>query len=438
MNLKRLFPPLFLVLMGLVLLVNADRVFSDKKAEDSRPLVIVVDVDGSINPASASYIEKGIKTAEEKHAAALVIRLDTPGGVLTTTKTIVKAMINAKVPVIVYVAPSGSSASSAGALITFCADVAAMAPGTNIGAAHPVTGAGQDISGTMSEKVLNDITAYIRGIVTEKGRNAKWVESTIRESVSATAEEALELNAIDVVAPSLPDLLNKIDGRKIKKLGKVITLKTKNARVEKLRAGLRFKILDAVANPNAAYLLLMAGLLGLMVEFYNPGLIFPGVAGAICLLLGFYAMQQLPVNYVGVMLILLAIVLFILEVKITSFGLLSIGGITCLVLGSVMLFGSGDSAARVSWSVILPTVGVVSTMFIVVMGLAVKAQMRKPQTGEIGLVGEVGVAVTDVADGGKVFVHGEYWNARSDTLIPRGERIRVIRVESLHMVVTRD
>jgi membrane-bound serine protease (ClpP class) len=438
MNLKRLFPTLFLILIGLALLLSAPLVFSEVKTGNSRPLVIVTDVEGSINPASAEYIRQGITKAEEEHAAAFVIRLDTPGGVLTSTKTIVKAMINAKIPVIVYVAPSGSSATSAGALITFCADVAAMAPGTNIGAAHPVTGGGGDIPGTMSEKVLNDLTAYVRGIVNERGRNAKWVESTIRESVSATAKEALELNAIDVVAVTLPDLLDKIDGRKIKKNGSPVTIKTKNARVDTLHTGLRFKILDAVANPNAAYLLLMAGLLGLMVEFYNPGLIFPGVAGSICLLLGFYAMQQLPVNYVGVMLILLSIVLFILEVKITSFGLLSIGGIICLVLGSVMLFETGETAMRVSWSVILPTVGVVSTVFIVVMGLAVRAQMRKPRTGEIGLSGEVGVAVTDIGDGGKVFIHGEYWNARSDSVIPKGEKVRVIRVEGLQVAVTRD
>jgi membrane-bound serine protease (ClpP class) len=292
----------------------------------------------------------------------------------------------------------------------------------------------------MVEKVMNDLTAYMRSIVTSRGRNAQWVDKAIRESVSVTAEEALKLRVIDVIADSVPDLLEKIDGRTVKKKGKLVTLHTKGARVEKFASDWRFGILDLVADPNIAYLLMMAGMLGLMIEFYNPGLIFPGVLGGISLLLALYAMHVLPVNYVGVMLLITGVILFIMEVKVTSFGLLSIGGVICLLLGSVMLFdtGTGEAAARVSWAIIIPTVGTVSAFFIFAMTLAVRAWKRKPRTGERGLIGEVGVAITEVDPMGKVYVHGEYWNARSDSLIPKGERVRVIRVDNLDLVVARD
>jgi membrane-bound serine protease (ClpP class) len=317
------------------------------------------------------------------------------------------------------------------------ADVAAMAPGTNIGAAHPVGGGGQKIEETMSEKIVNDLSAYMRGIVAKKRRNAEWAERSIRESVSITAKEALENNVIDVVADSVPDLLEKIDGRTIEKDGRSYVIHTKNAKIERVPTGTRFKILDVIANPNVAYVLLMIGGLGIMMELYNPGLIFPGVVGGISLLLAFFALQVLPVNYVGIMLIILAVILFILELKVASFGLLSIGGIISLTLGSVMLFETGESAMRVSWSVIIPTVFIVSAFFIFILGLAMRAWMRKPRTGEQGIVGEIGYAISDVNGQGKVAVHGEYWNARSDTHIPKGERVRVLRMENLSLVVTR-
>jgi membrane-bound serine protease (ClpP class) len=437
MTLKQYFTRVFVAFSIIFLVHNASSILSGADTNQDRPLVYLLDVDGSINPALADYILKGIEEAEQKKAAAVVIRMDTPGGVVTTTKTIIKGIINSKVPVAVYVAPSGSSATSAGALITLCADVAAMAPGTNIGAAHPVGGGGEEIGGTMSEKVINDLTAYIRGIVTERGRNARWAEKTIRESVSATAQEALELKAIDVVADSVPDLLAKIDGRKIDKKDHSVTLKTKGAQVERLKPGLRFKILDVVANPNIAYLLMMIGGVGIMMELYHPGMIFPGVMGGICLLLALFALQVLPVNYVGILLIILAVILFILEIKITSFGLLAIGGITCLTLGSIMLFETGEQAMRVSWSVVVPTVASVSAFFIFALGLVVRAWMKKPRTGVQGLIGEIGTAVSDLDPEGKVSVHGEYWNARADSRIPKGERVRVIKVESLFLLVTR-
>ncbi|MBM4328780.1 MAG: nodulation protein NfeD [Deltaproteobacteria bacterium] len=439
MNQKRILIYIFLIVAGLGWsLLDGPALLYGEQDTASKPLVYLLDVDGSINPALADYIMKGIEKAETDKAAALVIRMDTPGGVLTTTKTIIKSMINSTVPVVVYVGPTGSSAASAGAMITVCADVAAMAPGTNIGAAHPVGGGGEEISKTMSEKVINDITAYIRGIVTEKGRNAEWAEKTIRESVSATAREALDLKAIDLIADSVPELLEKIDGRVIKKKIGDVTLKTKNAQVERIKPGFRFRILDAVANPNVAYILMMLGTLGLIMEMYHPGMIFPGVVGAICLLLALFALQVLPVNYVGFMLIVLSIVLFILELKVTSFGLLAIGAIISLTLGSIMLFEGGETAMRVSWSVIVPTVAIISSFFIFALGLVVRAWRKKPRTGEQGLMGEVGVAITDIHDTGKIAVHGEYWNARSASLVPKGERVRVIRVDKLSVFVIRE
>jgi len=386
----------------------------------------------------ADYIMKGIESAEQAKAAVVIIRLDTPGGMVTTTKTIIKEMTNAKIPVVVYVSPSGSSASSAGALITMAADIAAMAPETNIGAAHPVQSGGQEIGATMSEKIINDLTAYMRSIVSGKGRNADWAEQAIRESVSITAREALDIRVIDIVADSLPDLLNKLNGRTVTKEGRTYTLNTKNAVVKRQETGLRFKVLDVIGHPNVAYVLGLVAVIGLMTELYSPGLIFPGVVGGICLLLAAFALQVLPVNYVAILLILLSIVLFILELKVKSFGLLSISGIICLLLGSVMLFDTGESVERVSWSVIIPTVTMVSAFFVFALGLVVSAHLKKPRTGEEALVGEVGLALSDLDTEGKVAIHGEYWNARSDRHIPKGERVRVVRMEGLFLLVTRD
>ena len=429
---------LCLVIVGTILGVSSGVSQLSAQGSPASPLVYQLEIDGTINPALLDYIIKGIELADSKHASAVIIRMDTPGGMVTTTKTIIKEMINARLPVVVYVAPSGSSASSAGALITVCADVAAMAPGTNIGAAHPVGGGGQEIDPSMSEKIINDLTAYIRGIVVGKGRNADWVEKAIRESVSITSKEALEIKVIDIVADSIPDLLKQLDGRKVTKDNREFTLKTAGARVERVTPGMRFRILDAIANPNVAYILMMIGGIGIMMELYNPGMIFPGVAGGICLLLSFFALQVLPVNYVGILLILLSVVLFILELKLQSFGMLTIGAVISLTLGSVMLFESGEVAMRVSWAVIIPTVAAVSSFFIFALGLVVKALMRKPRTGEHGLVGEHGVALTDLDKTGKIALHGEYWDAHSDSFIPKGSRVRVIRVDELNVLVTND
>jgi len=426
------------VMLGLVSVMGGPQSGADNMNAESKPVVYLLTVDGTINPALADYIVKGVEAAENAGASCVIIKMDTPGGMVTTTKTIIKEIINAKVPIVIYVAPSGSSASSAGALITVAADVAAMAPGTNIGAAHPVSGGGEEISSTMSEKVINDLAAYMRGIADRKGRNAEWVQQAIKESVSITSKEALDINVIDLIADSLPDLLDKLDGRAINKEGKSFTLKTKGARVEKVVPGLRFKILDVIANPNIAYILMMIAGIGIMTELYNPGMIFPGVVGGICLLLSLFALQVLPVNYVGILLIILAVIFFIIELKVASYGLLAIGAIISLTLGSIMLFETEESAMQVSWSVVIPTVAAVSTFFIFALGLAVKAWKRQPRTGEQGMIGAVGVALNDLDTEGKVLIHGEYWNARADRRVPKGEKVRVTRIDDLWLMVTRD
>jgi membrane-bound serine protease (ClpP class) len=432
-------------ILTLVLMIGCGLVLSQTQPptpwgqeKPDRPVVYLLDVDGTINPAVLDYITKGIEKATANKAACLIIRLDTPGGVVTTTKSIIKEMTNAKIPVVVYVAPSGSSASSAGTFITMTADVAAMAPGTNIGAAHPVASGGQEISQTMSEKVINDLTAFLRGLVTKKGRNAEWAEKSIRESVSITAKEALELKVIDLISPSAPDLLKQINGKTIVKDEQSYTLNTKEARIERILPGWRFKILDVVANPNVASLLMIGGMIGLIAEFYSPGLIFPGVVGAICLALSAFAFQVLPVNYVGIILIILAIIFFILELKVQSYGMLGVSAIISLTLGLIMLFETEEAAMQVSWTVIIPMVVTVSLFFIVVLGLVVKARLSKPRTGQQGLTGEVGIALTDINAWGRVAIHGEFWNARADRHIPKGEKVRVIGVESLSLVVTRE
>ena len=440
MNLRnvRLFMLVSLLLGAAAFTAPSYDAAAQEETQSGRRLVYRLDVDGTINPAVADYLIKGIEKAAEEKAQCVVITMDTPGGVLTTTKLIIKEMLNAKIPVVVYVAPSGSSATSAGALITMGADIAAMAPGTNIGAAHPVGTGGEDIKGTMSEKVVNDLTAYMRSVVARKGRNADWAAKSITDSVSITAEDALKIHVINVIANSVPDLMKELDGQKITKDGHTYVLKTASAKVERVPHGLRFKILDVVANPNVVYILGMLGLVGIMMELYHPGLIFPGALGGLCLLLALFAAQVLPINYVGVLLIIFSVVLFILELKVPSFGLLTMGAIASLTLGSLMLFETSESAMRVSWSVIIPTVAAVSAFFVFAMGLAVKAYRSKPRTGDQGLVGEVGYAMSDVDTRGKVAVHGELWNARSDSHIPKGERVRVIRVDNLWIKVTRD
>ncbi|MFC1557596.1 nodulation protein NfeD [candidate division KSB1 bacterium] len=396
-------------------------------------VVKVLTVQSAISPASMEYIIKAIREAEEDEAECLVIRLDTPGGLMTSMRSIIKEILGAEVPVVVYVAPSGAQSGSAGVFITYAAHIAAMAPGTNIGAASPVTlgGGSLDSLGTMEKKVTNDAAAYIRSLAQKYGRNADWGEDAVRNAVSVTENEALELNVIDLIADNVPDLLEKIDGREIELPLTTKKLRTADAVIEEIELGLRFKILGFISDPNIAYLLMLAGMYGILLELYNPGSIFPGVIGSISLILAFFALQTLPVNYAGLLLILLSVVLFIMEIKIVSYGLLSIGGVVTFVLGSIMLFDSPGSILSVSWKVIVPAAVLTALFFLVVIALGLKAQVRKPATGPEGLIGQIATVKTDIAPEGQVFLHGEIWKAESTETIKAGDKVEILSVGNL-------
>jgi membrane-bound serine protease (ClpP class) len=401
-------------------------------AADKAPVFDVITISAAITPPVAEYILESIGEAAKSGAAGLVIRLDTPGGLDLAMRDIAKGILNAPVPVIVYVAPSGARAASAGLIITMSAHIAAMSPGTNIGAAHPVgLGIGGTMDKTMSRKVENDAVAYIRGIARQRARNEDWVEKGVRKSESIPAEQALRLNVIDYVAADLDRLMEQMDGREVSLAAGKKIIKTKGAVFNEKVMGARQKILSALSDPNIAYILLLIGLAGLYFEFSNPGAILPGVIGGISLIMAFFAMQTLPVNYAGVALILFAIILFIAEIKVISHGILTVGGIVSLVIGSLMLFQAPDPSMRISWSVLIPAVMVTSLFFIVVIAIAVKSQLRPRQGGQEGMRKEEGLAITDIHREGKVLIHGEYWSAYSEKPIAKGSRIRVTRVENL-------
>ncbi|MFC1884590.1 nodulation protein NfeD [Thermodesulfobacteriota bacterium] len=396
-------------------------------AEASSNEVMIIELEGPINPGTAMYTIRGIKEAENREVALAVIRLDTPGGLGSSMRSIIKAILNSKVPVAVYVGPRGAGAASAGVMITVSGHVAAMAPGTNIGAAHPVTAGGKDIDKTMSEKVVNDMASYGRGIANDKGRNGEWVEKAIRKSVSITAQEAVKKKVVDLVAKDIEELLEAVNGRQIKLLGEKVTLRTSDLKISYYRPGFRDKVLKTISDPNIAYILMMIGLAGLYFELSHPGAIFPGVVGAISLILAFFSFQTLPVNYAGLLLIALAVVFFIAEAFVSSFGVLSIGGLISLTLGSIMLFEGGG----VSLKLILPTVVFVGGFFVVVAGLAFKAHRSKPIGGSEGLIGEIGAVKETLDPEGLIFIHGEYWNARAREKVEPGEKVEVESMDGL-------
>jgi membrane-bound serine protease (ClpP class) len=395
----------------------------------------VISINGSINPITSEYVIRNIKEAARHHEQFLVVDMDTPGGLDTSMREIIKEIFASPVPIVVYVSPAGARAASAGALIAMSADVCAMASGTNIGAAHPVT-VGEQPDKVMENKILNDAEAYVEGIARKRGRNIEIAKKMVRESISISAEKALEEGVIDLIASNRADLLRKLDGRSIVMGdGKKVVLKTAGTRVQVHEMSTREKILNTISNPNVAYILMMLGMLGLFFELANPGVILPGVIGGISLILAFFAFQTLPVNYAGVLLILLALILFIAEIKIVSGGMLTVGGVISMILGSLLLFESPEPYLRVSWSVILVTVLAVSGFALFVITKAVKAHHAKPTSGREGLIGEEGKADSDISPEGKVFVRGEYWDAFSDESISRGERIVVIDVEGMTLKV---
>jgi len=396
--------------------------------------VHILKLDAAITPVVAEYIEKAIDRAAAANAEALIIELNTPGGRVDSMQQIVMKMLSANVPIVVYVAPQGGRAASAGVFITLAANIAVMAPSTHIGAAHPVTMMGS-MDKVHEEKLVNDLAAMVRGLAEKHGRNAQWAEEAVRKSVSITETEALKLKVIDLIAPDVPSLLKSIHGKTVDLvLGKRI-LDTENAQVQETTMGFRFKLLDLISDPNIAYILLILGFYGLYFELSNPGAIFPGVAGSISLILAFYALSNLPINYAGLMLIILAIGLFIAEAFITSHGILGIGGTIAMVIGSVMLIDSPSPYLRISWAVIIPVVALSALLFIITVSLAVRIQREKADTGKEGMLGLEGEAKTDIHAQGQVFVRGEYWNAWSDELIRPGERVKVESINGLKLKV---
>ena len=395
--------------------------------------VMIIELEGAINPGTATFMTRGLDEAEKSGSALVIIRLDTPGGLASSMQTMVKAIMNSRTPVVVYVAPKGAGAASAGVMVTVSAHIAAMAPGTNIGAAHPVTAGGKDIGKTMSEKVVNDMASRGRSIAQDKGKNAEWVEKAIRESVSITADEAVKKNVVDLVAADLDELLELLDGREVDLRGEKITLKTKDLTRKYYHPGFRDKVLKTISDPNIAYILMMIGLAGLYFELAHPGVIFPGVIGGISLILAFYSFQTLPVNYAGLLLIVLSIIFFIAEVKVTSYGVLSIGGLVSLTLGSIMLFED----AKVSLKLVMPTIVLMGGFFVVVSTLAFKAYRSRPRTGLEGLIGEVGLVKERIDREGLIFVHGEYWRATSREKIEPEEKVEVEAADGLVLKVKR-
>jgi membrane-bound serine protease (ClpP class) len=398
--------------------------------------VLTIDIDGVINPPTAKFIVDSIDQATNEGAQCLIIQLDTPGGLVESTRLIVKKMLTSHIPIVVYVSPSGARAASAGVFVTMAAHIAVMAPGTHIGAAHPVTlGAEGKEDKKMSEKILNDMVAFIKNIAKTRGRNLEWAEKAVVKSVSITEDEAVKLNVVDFISPDLQSLLTKIDGKIIKFDGITRTLQTKGVQPKTIQMSWREKLLDVISNPQIAYYLLMLGGMGIFFELSNPGAILPGVVGGIFLILAFYALQVLPVNYAGLALILFAIILFIAEIKVVSHGLLAVGGVISLFLGSLMLFQSPVEYMRLSLSVIIPAVLVTSAFFIFAVTMAIRARLKKPTTGAEGLLGEVGMVTTPLAPEGKVSVHGEFWDVVSDQNIEKGEKVQVIAVTNLKLKV---
>jgi membrane-bound serine protease (ClpP class) len=417
--------------------------FVNVGTQPAAPVAFVAEWDGIIHPVAVEFIRGAIHRADAAKASVLVLSLRTPGGLVDSTRDINSAIIGAATPVVVYVAPSGSRAASAGFLITIAADVAAMAPGTHIGAAHPVSGDGQKVDDTMEKKMVSDVAGYARTLATQRKRNVELVEKAVTESRSFTEKEALEASPplIDIVAPDVPELLRRLDGRTVTRFdGRTETLRTAGATVERVELTWAQRFLSALAHPQIAYLLLTLGTLGLTIELWNPGSILPGVAGGICLLLAFFAFQVLPVNFAGIALIIFGVVLLILEVKVTSFGLLGVGGVVSLLLGSMMLVDSPLPELQIGMRLILPITASVSAILLFLVRLAVEAQRTRPVTGDAGMIDEAGTALGAIEPGrvGRVQTHGEIWSATSSEPITAGDAVRVVGVRGLLLTVRPD
>ena len=426
-----------LSVMILVVVLTAGSLFPAMAEEkEGVECVQVIEIDGIINPVSAKHIVSSIDNAHEAGHQCLIVILDTPGGLMESMRIIVKKMLSADIPVVVYVAPSGARAASAGVFVTMAAHVAAMAPSTHIGAAHPVTLGGKEQDKAMMEKIVNDTVAFAKSIAKKRGRNETWAAEAVEKSVSITDEEAVDLKVVDLVSPTLEDLILQLDGRQVSLDEKeTVVLRTKGADICRVSMTWRDRLLDTISHPQIAYLLFLLGMMGIYFEISNPGAILPGVVGGIAIILAFFALQVLPVNYAGLALMILAVLLFIAEIKVASYGLLSIGGIISLLLGSIMLIDNPTEYLRISWQVIVPAVAVTGGFFVFAITMAIRARVKKPTTGIEGLVGRIGVAESDFRPDGRVAVYGEIWTAESDDKIKKGEDVEVIRVDKLKLIV---
>jgi len=400
--------------------------------------VASIEMDGAITPVTVRLLTMALDRAQSEGAQALIVQLNTPGGLERSMRSMVQTILGSPIPVIVYVAPTGARAASAGVFITMAAHVAAMAPATNIGAAHPVA-VGGSMDKEMSKKVENDAAAFARSIATERGRNAEWAEKAVRSSVSATEREAVKLKVVDLVAENVPDLLAKIDGRALKTPKGSVTLATKDAPVKVIEVRFRDRFLALISDPNVAYLLMMAGMLGIFFELSNPGSVLPGVIGGISLILAFFAFQSLPVNWAGLLLILFGLVLLIAEIKIVSHGVLAIGGVVAMLLGSLMLYDAPETRGiQLSWFVIIPTVGTTAGLVFFAVTMGVRALYRPSVTGSSAMVGRIGVTRTPLGPEGQVLIDGELWRAVSpDGRIEAGEAVQVTAIDGLTIKVIR-
>ena len=408
----------------------------------TRPLVYSAVIDALIHPVSAEFIEQTIALADADDAALVVLTLRTPGGLVDSTRSINTSIINADTPVVVYVGPSGTRAASAGFLITIAADVSAMAPGTHIGAAHPVSGSGTVMDEVASEKAASDVAAYARSIAGQRGRNVELAEKAVTESQSFTEQEALDADPplVDLVASDFDDLLLQLDGRMVTRWsGETVVLNTGDARVKEVEMNWRQELLSAIAHPQVAVLLFSLGTLGLTIELWNPGGIVPGIVGGLCLLLAFFAFQILPINYVGLLLILFGLLLLVAEMMTTTFGLLAAGGIVSMVLGALMLIDSPAPEMQLGWPFIVASMVGLAAITSLLVRLGVRAQMAPPVSGRAGMIEEVGMALSTIGPGtpGRVATHGEIWAATSEEDINEGDRVRVVSIDGMRLTVRR-
>ena len=406
----------------------------------SAPLVYAADVESIIHPVSAEFMIETMDRADEANARLVVFTLRTPGGLVDSTRAIITRMIASKTPVAVFVGPAGSRAASAGFILTIASDLAVMAPGTHIGAASPVSGSGEKMDETMARKATADLSAYVRTLAGKRHRNVALAEEAVSKSRAFTEDEALSATPplIDFLARDLAELVMKADGRSVTRFdGSTMVLRTGGATIVPLRMNWRQTILSAIAHPNVAYILLSLGTLGLTIELWSPGAVLPGVAGGLCLLLAFFAFQVLPVNFAGLLLILFGLILLVLEVKVTSFGLLTTGGLISLLLGSMILMDSSAPELQVSLRVILPVTLGLAGILVFLVRLGIASQRGRPVTGEAGMIGEVGHALSAIAPGvqGRVAAHGEIWRAVADAPIAEGQRVQVVAVKGLTLTV---